>query len=61
MKNKLVTFKLDESIREHAIKMKRLYNYPTYDDLFEMFLSFLLITKHHQEMQIFHYTNKFLK
>ena len=42
MKNKLVTFKLDESIREHATKMKRLYNYPTYDDLFQDIFKFFI-------------------
>lgn len=42
MKNKLVTFKLDESIREQAIKMKRLYNYPTYDDLFRDIFKFFI-------------------
>ncbi|SFN16168.1 hypothetical protein SAMN05421738_107140 [Algoriella xinjiangensis] len=42
MKNKLVTFKLDESIRDHATKMKRLYNYPTYDDLFQDIFKFFI-------------------
>ncbi len=42
MKNKLVTFKLDESIRGHATKMKRLYNYPTYDDLFQDIFKFFI-------------------
>lgn len=42
MKNKLVTFKLDESIREQAIKMKRLYDYPTYDDLFRDIFKFFI-------------------